>query len=112
MQIGLADAGIVTSGAGVTCLALARLIRMSPTRRFDGRARALADAAMERYVEWREACSGVELLYRRWRDAAPADSSLAYTRYVAALDHEERAATAYAEVVRHAQRFSGAPVSA
>jgi hypothetical protein len=70
---------------------------MSRTRRF-------ADAIMDRYVEWREACSGVEMLYRRWIDATSSDSSLAYARYVAALEHEERAAAAYAEVVHAAQR--------
>jgi malonyl CoA-acyl carrier protein transacylase len=65
----------------------------------DRAAEALANALMDRYVDWREACALVEAAYRRWSDAAGESLALMHARYVYALDLEARAAAAYAELV-------------
>jgi hypothetical protein len=61
------------------------------------------DELLERYVSWRRECHAVRLAYQRWADSARADGGLAYAAYVAALDHEEHAARAYAS---HIERFN------
>ncbi|HWF51860.1 MAG TPA: hypothetical protein VG294_14570 [Solirubrobacteraceae bacterium] len=53
------------------------------------------DALMDQYVSWREACAVVAAAYQTWRTAEPEERELAFTRYSAALDREEEAATAY-----------------
>jgi hypothetical protein len=53
------------------------------------------DALMDQYVSWREACAVVAAAYQTWRTAEPKERELAFTRYSAALDREEEAATAY-----------------
>jgi hypothetical protein len=54
------------------------------------------DELLEYYVSWRKECHAVRLAYQRWADATRGDGRLAYAAYVAALDHEEYAARAYA----------------
>ena len=61
--------------------------------------RRLVDRLIDAYVDWHEACLLVGDRYRSWTRAAGLDPTLAYARYVAALDHEERAAEAYSELV-------------
>ena len=53
------------------------------------------DELMDDYVIWREACAAVALSYESWRRAERRDEKLAFSAYVAALDREEEAATAY-----------------
>jgi hypothetical protein len=74
--------------------------------------RALADAMVARYKDWREACYAVERAYRRWIQARRGASSLAYAQYAAALEREDRAAVAYAELVERVRRTRATAVSA
>jgi len=67
-------------------------------------ARELVDEVMDRYTDWREACSVVELAYRGWRSATAEESALAHAGYVAALEREASAAGAYAELIERARR--------
>jgi cytochrome c1 len=60
-----------------------------------GRAR-LVDDVIDAYVAWREECRFVCDAYRRWSKAPPADATLAFAAYAAALDREERASAFYA----------------
>ena len=60
------------------------------------------DDVMDAYVEWREECAAVEYAYLRWTIAPPTDGALAFAAYVAAVDREDRASTAYAEVIQRA----------
>lgn len=60
----------------------------------------LVDLTIEAYVDWREACGLVEDAHRCWGSATPAGAKIAFELYLAALDHEERAAVLYAGLVR------------
>jgi hypothetical protein len=64
-----------------------------------GRRRRLVDEMMDDYVSWREACAAVALSYENWECSEPRDMKLAFGVYVAALDGEEQAATAYQRAV-------------
>ena len=55
----------------------------------------LIDEAMDRYVDWREECAGVEDAYARWSSAPPEASELPHAAYSAALDREQSAAGVY-----------------
>ena len=61
----------------------------------------MADEALAAYIEWREECEAVRGAYLRWTRSGTArpESALAFAAYGAALDHEERAASLYAEVI-------------
>jgi hypothetical protein len=76
---------------------LTRELRESE-RSFDEES-ALIDELIERWVDWREACLNVRESYRVW--CAPSGSlpALTYANYADALDEEEIAAAAYAQVV-------------
>jgi hypothetical protein len=52
------------------------------------------------YVDWREACRLVHDAYRSWARATGLRARVAFGRYTAALDAEERAADVYASLVR------------
>jgi len=65
-----------------------------PGRAPDGVDR-LVDELIDTYADWREECSAVEQAYDNWTHADPADGKLTYSAYLAALDREEQAATAY-----------------
>ena len=54
---------------------------------------------MDDYVSWREACATVAVSYENWRCSDRPDRKLAFSVYVAALDREEQAATAYQRAV-------------
>jgi hypothetical protein len=60
-----------------------------------GRRRQYADEALDDYLNWREACAAVALSYESWRRAESDAENLAFSAYLAALDREEGAATAY-----------------
>jgi hypothetical protein len=54
---------------------------------------------MDDYVSWRDACAAVAVSYENWKCSVRADMKLAFSAYVAALDREEQAATAYERAV-------------
>jgi hypothetical protein len=83
--------------------------RRHRTRARRSRGAALVDEMVDRYVEWREACAWVEHAYRRWDQARGRGSGPAHARYLAALDREEGAARAYAELVRRVAASAGTP---
>ena len=60
----------------------------------------LVDRMISAYVDWREACHVVDDAYRSWASATRPHASVAFWRYNAALDAEERAAEIYAALVR------------
>lgn len=64
-----------------------------------GRECRLGDALIDLYVEWREACSAVQLSYERWREASRDDRSAAFAAYNEALDREEKAGDVYAALI-------------
>ena len=59
----------------------------------------LVDEAIEAYVDWREECAGVWAAYERWAGAPVADTAGAFSAYRAALDREECASHAYADLL-------------
>ena len=59
----------------------------------------LVDEAIEAYVDWREECAGVWTAYERWAHAPVADAAGVFAAYRAALDREERASHAYADLL-------------
>jgi hypothetical protein len=59
----------------------------------------LMDSAMDGYITWREESAAVEAAYRRWRHASYEERAVAFDRYSAALDREERAASDYRRLV-------------
>ena len=60
----------------------------------------LMDRMISAYVDWREACRLVHDAYRSWTSATGPRARVAFSRYTAALDVEERAAEVYASLVR------------
>lgn len=72
-----------------------------PRRRTAARLELL-DAMMDSYVNWRTESRAVAESYRRWRFADGGDRSVAFDRYVAALNREEDAACGYRRVVERA----------
>jgi hypothetical protein len=65
------------------------------------RRRRYVDELIDDYVSWREACAAVAVSYENWRCSDRPDRQLAFSGYVAALDREEQAATAYQLAVAH-----------
>jgi hypothetical protein len=60
----------------------------------------LVDEAIERYVDWREACAAVRHTYEQWLRAPADERQRSFAAYGAALDQEESAATLYGAVVK------------
>jgi hypothetical protein len=63
---------------------------------------ALIDGVIEGYVSWREESAAVTATYERWSSASGEGRGNAFDAYVAALDREERAASAYQHVLARA----------
>jgi hypothetical protein len=63
----------------------------------------LADALLDGYVAWREESAVVHSAYQRWERAARPERDIAFDEYVAALDREERAASAYRQLAELAE---------
>ena len=61
--------------------------------------RRYVDEMMDDYVSWRDACGAVAVAYQNWKSSDRTDNKLAFSVYVAALDREEQAATAYERAV-------------
>jgi hypothetical protein len=59
----------------------------------------LVDAASDAYVEWREESAEVWDAYARWAHAPNIDAAGAFMAYRAALDREESASHAYADLL-------------
>jgi hypothetical protein len=59
----------------------------------------LVDEAMDAYICWREECTGVWDAYERWARAPRIDAPGAFSAYRAALDREECASDAYADLL-------------
>jgi hypothetical protein len=64
-----------------------------------GTRRQYVDEMMADYVSWRAACAAVDVSYENWKCSERRDKQLAFSVYVAALDREEQAATAYQRAV-------------
>jgi hypothetical protein len=60
----------------------------------------LVDRMIGAHVDWREACHVVHDAYRSWVSATGPHASVAFGRYNAALDAEQRAAETYAALVQ------------
>ena len=64
----------------------------------------LVDEAIEAYVDWREECAGVWDAYDRWALAPKIYAAGAFSAYRAALDREECASHAYADLLARIAR--------
>jgi hypothetical protein len=62
----------------------------------------LIDAVMDAYVTWREESVAVAASYQRWNRAPRDARGTAFEAYVAALDREEHAASAYRRLIEQA----------
>jgi hypothetical protein len=71
--------------------------RRSPSA--GGRRGQYVDDMLDDYVSWREACAAVAASYQSWKSSDRPDQKLAFSAYVAALDREEQAASAYQRAV-------------
>ena len=65
---------------------------------------AATDALIDAYVAWREACGHVQVAYEHWAGWVTRDRSSAFAAYLAALDHEEDAASLYERKIEDARR--------
>jgi hypothetical protein len=68
------------------------------------------DTLMDSYLNWRDQSRAVADEYLRWTLAPRSERSIAFERYLAALDLEEFAACGYRRFVEHPQARGGAPV--
>jgi hypothetical protein len=85
-------------------------MRPNKTRRSRNQ-RQLADMAIDAYDRWREECEAVNDAYEAWTHTGAEHPPFAFEAYRRALDREERAANAYAELVTYlgeAPEFSAA----
>jgi hypothetical protein len=73
--------------------------------------RRLVENMFDAYVGWREACDLVNDTYRFWESATGSATIGAFACYSRALDHEERAAAVYAELVRRVRHRAVSPIS-
>jgi hypothetical protein len=71
----------------------------SPTRTTSARLDSAVDDAVLAYAEWRHASAVVRDAYGQWESAARADHACAHAAYLAAVDQEEAAANAYADLI-------------
>ena len=60
----------------------------------------LLDGLIDAYIDWRDACDEVTEAYRWWTRELGRSNRSAFATYVATLDAEQRAAEAYAALVR------------
>jgi hypothetical protein len=70
-----------------------------------GPAAALVDDMLARYVDWRQAVGIVGAAWARWREAPGDEEAFRFSAYLAALDQEEAAATAYAGALGDVRRW-------
>jgi hypothetical protein len=67
----------------------------------------LVDEAMDAYVDWREECAELRNAYERWARAPRIDAAGAFSAYRAALDREECASHAYADLLARSTAGKG-----
>ena len=60
----------------------------------------MVDRMISAYVDWREACDVVHDASRAWTSSNGSRAGVAFRRYNAALDDEQRAAETYAALAR------------
>ena len=70
------------------------------------RRRARVDAAVAAYRQWHSERDAVRAAYRVWGAASAFAEPLAFEAYQSALDREERAAKAYATLVRRVRHLT------
>ena len=70
----------------------------SATEAFPGQ-QPIVNELLLAYIEWREESAEVWAAYGSWASAPAEDAACAHAAYQAALDREEAAANAYAELV-------------
>jgi hypothetical protein len=59
----------------------------------------LVDEAVVAYVDWRQECAVVWVAFDRWASTSGADAAAAFSSYRVALDREEGASRAYADLL-------------
>jgi hypothetical protein len=74
-------------------------LKMSPTSGNATVRRCMLDEALERYIDWREACAAVRAAYAQWSHASAQEGGLWFAAYNAALDREASAATLYSGIL-------------
>ena len=74
------------------------MMRLRKLRRLMKR-RSEAELTIDAYVAWRQECAAVKAAYVTWRRAGASEAARAFDAYEMALDREERAAKAYAELI-------------
>lgn len=84
------------------------LLDMNRRRAPESPSRAVVDAIMDRYVNWRERSAAVEMAFDSWRKASRPERELAFAAYLTSLDREERAAAEFRRAVEEA-RFATSP---
>jgi hypothetical protein len=73
--------------------------------------RELVDETIDAYVDWRAERASVWDAYERWTCAHSEDAAFAFAAYQAALDREEQAGNAYADLsTRMAATLPAPPV--
>ena len=82
-------------------------MRLKPIMR-SARQRALVDAAVIAYTQWRWECAAVRNAYRRWKSVSAFDRPRAFDAYKATLDREEGAAKLYARLMTRAGHLAEA----
>jgi hypothetical protein len=60
----------------------------------------LIDRVMDAYVDWRQESAQADFAYGRWSMGTPSDPAGAFAEYAAAVDREEIASRAYAQIIR------------
>jgi hypothetical protein len=69
--------------------------------------RQLADEAIRVYIDWREESAAVWDAFDQWESTRDVDAATAFAAYRAALDREECAARAYAELLERVAAVNG-----
>jgi hypothetical protein len=64
----------------------------------DGSRSRILDELVDHYLCWQDECVTVRSAYEQWRSSPGHERRLAHATYVAALDREESAARAYADL--------------
>jgi hypothetical protein len=64
----------------------------------------LLDHLLDAYVNWRESAGAVADAYDRWSLTSGRERTLCFAAYAAALDREQKTATAYADAVTELER--------
>lgn len=69
----------------------------------------IVDAFFESYLGWLQACEDLRTAYDIWDSCAPPERILAFSRYSAALEREERAARVHSDLAERLSAGAGLP---